>query len=127
MKKFVNLLYTIIIPVIPLVLHLCVNIVTNISTKLENIYPELFFATISICAESYRTLQLELKYNIAKSLFIFIISLLSIISSVFYGSILVINNIQYNNVNIDITLIISLIIFFSSVLIHIAIIILREA
>lgn len=127
MKKVINLLYTIIIPIIPLGLHMFIDALTNVSTGLEDIYPELFFATISISIESFKALQVDLKYNDTKPLFTFIISMLSIISSVSYGSILVMNNIKYNNINIDVALLSSLIIFLSSIIIHIAVIILKEA
>lgn len=126
MKKVINLLYTIIIPIIPLGLHLFINALTNVLTRLEDIYPELFFATISICVESFKSLQVELKYNDTKPLFLFLISMLSIVSSVSYGSILVINNIEYNDINMEVALFSSFIIFSSSVFIHVAITIFKE-
>ena len=127
MKKAINLLYTIVIPVIPLGLHMFIDLLTNVSTKLKDIYPELFFATISISIESFKALQVELKYNDTKQLFVFVNSMLSIISSVSYGSILVMNNLKNSSINIEVALLSSLIIFSSSIFVHIAIIVLKEA
>ena len=121
MKKAINLLYTIIIPIIPLALHILINAIMNVSTKLENVYPELFFVTISICIESFKTLQEELKYNDTKPLFTLLISIFSISSSVAYGCILVTNNMKYNNLN-SATFLISLMVLFGSIFVHIAII-----
>ena len=127
MRKLVNLLYTIIIPIIPLGLHVFINLLTNTSVELEYVYPELFFATISICIESFKTLQAELKYNNTKPLILFMLLIIFIISSVSYGSILVIDNLSLDIVNIKIALYTSFVIFSSSILLHIATIIFREA
>ena len=127
MKKIVSLLYTIIIPVIPLGLHMLMDILTNTKIELKYIYPELFFATISICVESFKSLQEELKYSGLKPLLEFILLLIFIVSSSSYGSILVINNLLLDKANIQVTLHASFLFFISSIILHIAINIFREA
>ncbi len=124
--KIINLLYTIIIPVTPLLLHIFVNILTKVDIKLEYIYPELFFAAISICIESIKSLQLQLRNNELKQLILLVVQTFFVLSSVSYGSILVINNLPSVLIDTEFALLSSLTIFISGIIVYIAILIIRE-
>lgn len=125
-SKIMNLLYTIIIPVVPLFLHIFINKLTKTKVELENIYPEIFFATISICIESFKSLQIQLKYNELKQLIVFIVQLIFLLSSVSYGCILASSNSLSASINVEFALWSSFIVFISGIIIYIAILIFRE-
>lgn len=125
-SKIINLLYTVIIPVLPLFLHIFINGLTKTDVELKNIYPEIFFATISICIESFKSLQIQLKNNELKQLIVLIVQLIFLLSSVSYGCILASNNAFSASINVDFALLSSVLIFISGIFIYGAILIVRE-
>lgn len=125
-KKIMNLLYTVIIPVLPLFLHIFINKLTKTDIELKDIYPEIFFATISICIESFKSLQIQLKNNELKQFIIFVIWFIFLFSSVSYGCILASNNSLSVSINVEFALFSSFMIFISGIVVYVAILIVKE-
>lgn len=122
MKKFVNILYTICMPVTPLSLHLAINFFSKASMSLEYVYPELFFATISICVELMRILDIKDINSDLKNLISLLLRFILIFSSFLYGSIIFANNIENSTLNIMGITIASIIVFSGSIILCIGII-----